>query len=536
MFFLAFLIGIYSYSILFLGLINKLDKVYIGLITIIFLLTALFLLIKKINKRMKRQFYKNFIQDKLSLITFSLIIVGVLINFIGALGSELSFDALWYHLTLPKLYLEKGRIFFIPGGLLYYSSFPQLTEMIYLACLIFKGEILAKLVHFSFGIGCLFALFKLLKKYSNGLALMGCLFFYSQLAVGWLSTTAYIDLARAFFEILSLVYFIKWLNNNSNSNLIKVGVLTGLAIATKLLAIFSFISYIILIFLCSRQKRYKNLIIYLFSSILIPLPWIILSIVNAKNPLYPLFTNWFFITQSQGLSLLVWLKSRIGLNIIKVILATAFTKGDILSPLILITLPIIFFKIRLIVNSKYTKIVGLFFIINFFFFYLTPLNYNRFLLPYLAAYIYVLTFVLSKFKSEDNNIKKIFFLSLILTVIINFSVRSLMNKKYLPVILAKQTKQEFLDQNLNFPAGNFYDVDGWFSNNIKPEDRVLIIGTHNLYYIDFPFDHISWAKNGTYFSHVLVQNQQFPANFAKIPLVYKNSKTGIEVFNFDKKL
>ena len=34
----------------------------------------------------------------------------------------------------------------------------------------------------------------MIKKYSNGLALMGCLFFYSQLAVGWLSTTAYIDL------------------------------------------------------------------------------------------------------------------------------------------------------------------------------------------------------------------------------------------------------------------------------------------------------------------------------------------------------
>ena len=82
------------------------------------------------------------------------------------------------------------------------------------------------------------------------LALIGCLIFYSQLTVGWLSTTAYVDLVRTFFEILALDYFLKWAGNKKLPLLIKSSVLVGLAISVKLLAFYSLASFIFLILIC----------------------------------------------------------------------------------------------------------------------------------------------------------------------------------------------------------------------------------------------------------------------------------------------
>ena len=60
-----------------------------------------------------------------------LIFILCLVNLVGALGPETAFDALWYHITLPKIYLQHKELLFIPGGLLYYSAMPQLGEMLY---------------------------------------------------------------------------------------------------------------------------------------------------------------------------------------------------------------------------------------------------------------------------------------------------------------------------------------------------------------------------------------------------------------------
>ena len=49
-------------------------------------------------------------QKTISLLLF-LVVLQVSINLIGVLGPELAFDALWYHLTLPKIYLEKHSLF-----------------------------------------------------------------------------------------------------------------------------------------------------------------------------------------------------------------------------------------------------------------------------------------------------------------------------------------------------------------------------------------------------------------------------------------
>ena len=462
-----------------------------------------------------------------------LLILQALINLIGALGPELSFDSLWYHLTLPKIYLQHKSLAVIPGGLLYYSGFPQLMEMIYGLALIFGNTILAKIIHFSFGLGYILALYQLLKRFGRELALLGCLIFYSQLVVGWLCTTAYVDLARTFFEILALKFFLDWQQLKKRKSLMLTGIMIGLAISTKLLAVYSLITFGLLIVLLEKRKRIASILWLCLPSLLIILPWLIRSFIYTGNPVYPLLTTWFFKAQSNGLNLSDWLLSRQPINFIKVLLKTTFTTGDILSPIIIIGLPLILFKIK---RSKEVLVVGLYFLFSFLLFFLTPLNDNRFLLPYLGGFIYLLLVVVSALKAEEIGIKKIFYISVFLVALLNLGSRGVSNKKFLAIILDRQTKADFFGQYLNFEAGNFYDLDGWFKNNIKKDDKVLIMGVHNLYYVDFPFDHISWAKKGTYYSHILVQNQSLPEIFGNLALLYENDKMKIKVYSFKENL
>src|SRR3989344_8307152 len=114
MFALAILFGIYSYLIFILGILGFLYKPVIFFTTVIFVIALLSYFKPNIS------YYASNIKlnlDRFSKLIVSLIILQAAVNLIGALGPELSFDALWYHLTIPKIFLEEHRIFHIPGGL-----------------------------------------------------------------------------------------------------------------------------------------------------------------------------------------------------------------------------------------------------------------------------------------------------------------------------------------------------------------------------------------------------------------------------------
>ena len=139
---------------------------------------------------------------------------------------------------------------------------------------------------------------------------------------------------------------------------------------------------------------------------------------------------------------------------------------------------------------------------------------GRFALPLLA--------VLSI--SAASNKSRLSVALVIIHALIGILGRSYANAKYLPVLLRQQSQSQFLTQHLNFDFGDFYDTDGWFKQNIKPTDKVLIYDIHNLYYVDFPYDHESWAKPGNFYTYVLSLKPK------SLPLIYTNPVTGVKVY------
>lgn len=510
MFSIAIVIGILSYSVFLLGLIGFLYKeVIIGLILVFVFAISFYL-----KNKYQWSNFKDKVSDfsrrltKLELLFLLLISTQAFVNLIGVLGPELGFDALWYHLTLPKIYLLNHSVEYIPGGLFYYSAMPRFTEMLYAIGLSFGNEITVKVIHFCFGILTLIALYSLSRKFLSKLSsFLVLVLFYSNLVVGWMSISAYIDLARTFFEIMAIWGFINYIEKKETKWLISSAVLLGFAISTKLLALGSLIIFMLLIIVFVR--KITIVLIYLFFSLLVSLPWFIFSYVHTANPIFPFFSSVYPV--------------KLNLNMIN-----PLNLSDPISPLYIIFVPIALFSYRKL-NPR-LRIISSYSFLAIAAWSITPqTGGGRFILPYLPVLSLLTIVVINTLKK--NRLRSVFIGAIIFLALFSIFYRGAANLKYVPVILGKESKSEFLSKHLNFTFGDFYDVDGYFSKQIKPADNVLLYGFHNLYYANFPFIDSSYVRNGDKFNYVAVQGNNFPTRFKWWNLIYYNKMTDVRIYS-----
>lgn len=557
MFTLALFIGIYSYCIFTMGIFGILTDTTVHVLTFIW-----FILLLTVQRNALLKWYKNTVtyvktttgkilteqikKNIVASICIVLLIFIAFVNLLGALGPELAFDSLWYHLTLPKLYLMHHSIYFIPGGLFYYSVMPKLGEMLYTGALTFGNETNAKLLHFIFGILSLVALYKLSRIYfTRFISLLVILVFYSNLVVATESITAYIDLIRTFFEVITLGAFLNWYKTKKLTRIIPLGILTGLTITTKDLGIGSMLLYTVLITGISMKQStaikkvqtkqtiqqivtiakllFSTLSLYWGISILIPLPWFIFAFITTGNPVYPFFSPLYPITPSH-FSLISFFVSIWNLFLYS---------PDPLSPIYLISIPLLFVTYRYF--TKEIKIIVWYCAISIIIWYFTPqTGGGRFILPYLPAFSLIVGAIYSHKTSKSYKsftlITMVLLYSIIFLAGITVSYRFIANKKYIPVIIGTEAKRDFLTNHLNFSFGDFYDTDNYFATHIKPSDTVLLFGFHNLYYADFPYIDSSWVKKGDSFDYIATQKTKLPEKYHNWQLVYSNDKTMVQLY------
>ena len=269
-----------------------------------------------------------------SITLYLFIVLGLAL--IIALLPPTSWDGLFYHLKGPKLYLDAGRIV---GGIdIPHLSFPALFEMLYTLAMGLRGDIAAKLLHFSF-IFWLMALVYLLardwfktEKATEHTEKTEILDPPSQSSVpsvannkkGWtavlvlismpmvlnLGAQAYNDLPLAFYQVAALVALLRWQQNEQAGWLILSGVLCGLSmglkytsfIAPMLLAGFVFWHFRnqakksvlnwgkpppLRLCVSALKKAFKPLLILTLATSLVALPWYLKNWVFTGNPVYP---------------------------------------------------------------------------------------------------------------------------------------------------------------------------------------------------------------------------------------------------------
>jgi len=524
MFAIAFLIGLYANFIFLIGLAGFLKpETLVG-----FTLTYFFLVIifwskfdEKINLReISSELINHFIKNRLWVI---LICLAVLIMVIGSLAPETAFDATWYHLTLAKLYLGFGDIRYIPGGLFYYSVMPKLVELLYIPALSINGFILAHFIHMSFALLTGLVIYNLTKKFSTPyIALIVILIYFSNIVVLWEATTAYIDLARSFFEVMALWGIINYIEKREKKWLIESAFLFGLAIETKLLALTSLPIFLIVIFFFSFNKWKGKLtdgLIFIILSLIPSFAWFVLALVSTGSPIYPFFSNYDL---NLGRDLLAF--SGIISDMITIFIAS----NDPVSPLYLIFAPLLLVIWRKLKREEMMMVLlsGISLVI----WTLSPkTGGGRFLLPYLPLFSVTVGIILFKIKS-----KKMLFKVSLITILVFFGIavmyRGIAQLKSLPVILGLESKRSYLGKNLNFNYGDFYDIDGKFEELIGPNKKVLLYGFHNLYYMNVPFIDSSYVQKGDRFDYVATQHALLPKRFSYWQPIYYNKITDVTVY------
>ncbi len=520
MFLLALLIGLYAYLIFLLGLLFLLKPFYIIIFTLVFTLLTYRMYVNKLSLRRKILKLRKIKLSRFEKTIFLIIFAQAIVNLVGALGPELSFDALWYHLTLPKIYLLSHAVVYVPGGLLYYSTIPKLTELLYTSALIFGSQV-PKIIHFGFGLLTCFALFKISRKYlSFTLSLLVVLLFYSNLSVAWESITAYVDLARSFFEVMALWAFLNWMENKKHESFYLSAVMLGLAISSKLVSLITIPIYIFLIFIqkLSNTAKIELSIKYVLISLFIVSPWFVFSFIHTHNPIYPLITNY---ETHQGLFLLN------PINFFKSLFLLLTHAPDPISPFYIIIFPLIIVYFSKLIKSY--KPIFIFVILSIFAWYFTPLSGGgRFIIPFLP--IFSILAVVVVYLLKDKLLKSYVIFILLFLASISVVYRGLANYKYLPVLLGMQKREDFMAKNLNFSYGDFYDTDNYFKNHLKKSDTVLLYGFHNLFYVDFNFIDSSWVKKGDAFNYIATQNSGLPDRFSFWRQVYYNPKTKVILY------
>ena len=519
------LLGVFGYLIYLLGLLHLLYPLLIQAVTIIYWGSVFFFFRKPIINALRLLPKHVSPSDIWSKVLVGLFLLLAFVNLIGALAPELAFDALWYHLALPKIYLLDHSVHVISGELLYYSGMPQLGEMYYLVALAFQGEILAKLIHFFFGILSCVILYLFSKKFlPNWLSLLVVIIFYSNLVVAWESTTAYVDLIRTFFEITAIYTLFLWRQTKESKYIRYSGLLLGMEVGTKLLALGSVPLFLLIILLTVAdgfRSKIKTCMMFVSWMIIPVLPWTLSAFIQTGNPIYPLFTSLHISSpQVSSLSPMSFIKS----------IFTVFTQAaDPVSPVYLICLPLIIFIWKKISSNE--KLLVIFSLLALFVWYITPdMGGGRFILPYLPVLSIVVGIVIQRFLIIERKVAYLMVGISLLLFFITLGYRSAANARYLPVVLGKESKDDFLKSHLKFTFGDFYDTDGYFKNQIKPTDRVLLYGFHNLYYVNFPFVDSSWRTKEDRFTYVATQAGPLPKEFSHWRPIYYNKVTDVTLF------
>jgi hypothetical protein len=204
-------------------------------------------------------------------------------------------DTLAYHLTVPRLYIDHGGLYYIDFSS--HSNFPMLLEMLYIPGLMLGNPVAAKLVHFIIGILFVLAVIRLTEKhiqtgagYLAGIATAGIPI------VMWEGTTGYIDLATALYTILAVEALLNMQDENKPKLALIAGLFAGFTASTKLLGTATILligAWLIIQHITLRRKSLGPVLIWFCLGALICLPWYLRTFINTGSPVFPFFYSIF---------------------------------------------------------------------------------------------------------------------------------------------------------------------------------------------------------------------------------------------------
>ncbi len=220
----------------------------------------------------------------------ALTIVILICQYVIALAPPLQFDALMYHLAIPKAYLQLGRITYLPDTIFW--GMPEQVEMLYTLAMSIGGAESATVLGWWIGFLTLAGLAGYTERLFSSDA--ACVAVASLMCASGLTislSSGYVEWTTMLFGLAMSVCLIQWALNRDQSTLILAGLFAGMALGTKYTAGVALLAGCVVVLFFQKPYSLKqivtNLIIFGGTAVIITLPWWLRNILATSNPFYP---------------------------------------------------------------------------------------------------------------------------------------------------------------------------------------------------------------------------------------------------------
>lgn len=226
-----------------------------------------------------------------------------------ALAPTIKWDALAYHLQIPRQYLDSGAFIFLPENP--YWGHPQLVELLYTFAMAFHGPRAAAALGWSFGAVFLLGLVGLVntqlarmhpsEEPSSTAGWVAAVAVTAGYTFRYLAGWAYNDLFSALAGLAALIAFFAWIDTRKAAWFLWACLFAGLAMGTKwtsgVLALGLFAAALLL------RKRYdlswKHWLLgggVVFAAVA---PWLIKNLLATGSPIYPYFIGTEYVSAAR---------------------------------------------------------------------------------------------------------------------------------------------------------------------------------------------------------------------------------------------
>ncbi len=222
-------------------------------------------------------------------------------------------DALTYHLAVPKAYADAHGFIYLPYNI--YSSMPMGGSLFYLWPYLWDGLITAKASHLVVTVLALSLTYRLARIWLSQ--------FYAALAAALVLLTspvmvviggAHNDHFQVLFAVAALYIYFEWVRRDGGATRrpwLAFGLFLGAALAVKYSAYAVTAAFVpVWIYdIVRRRVRLSRVLIFLGVAFLVVAPWLVKAYVERGNPVFPLFYNVFDgrgFTGEQAERLMAW--------------------------------------------------------------------------------------------------------------------------------------------------------------------------------------------------------------------------------------
>ncbi|MBI4790103.1 MAG: glycosyltransferase family 39 protein [Chloroflexi bacterium] len=211
---------------------------------------------------------------------------------VRALLPPTAYDALMYHLPAPKAFLEAHSFVAFPENV--QANSPLAFDLLTTLGLSVGSDVFPQLLQFALGGVLALGVFEFAARaFGRNFGILAAAILVSIPVFGILAGWAYVDVAWVLCEFLSVYAFWNWLEQRKPKWLILSGVMMGLALSTKYLALQGMIVLALAIVIAARREGWqaatRNLIGFGLGAGFVAAPWYLKNWVWLGNPVYPYF-------------------------------------------------------------------------------------------------------------------------------------------------------------------------------------------------------------------------------------------------------